>query len=164
MMRSAPGVSLLFFASAIAFAGWGVVERNFVRENSFAASSEKDAATTPNTRAERIAEFAQNWRPEPQFDFAFNALDPSFEITASTESAFNPSDDYWGLPRDAGYELVSAYCSACHSLNIVMQQKATAERWDEILDWMVETQGMARLKPEDRRLVHDYLSAHFSSK
>ncbi len=120
-------------------------------------------AATPNTRAGRIAEFAKNWAREPQYNFAFNALDPSFEIAASADSVFDPSDDYWGLPRDAGYELVSANCSACHSLSIVMQQKATAQRWDEILDWMVETQGMARLNPEDRTLIHTYLSTHFSS-
>lgn len=163
MMRSAPGISLLFFVSAIAFVGWGAAERKFARQNISVSASEKDTAT-PGTRAERIAEFAQNWDPEPQYDFAFNALDPSFEIAASADSVFDPSDDYWGLPRDVGYELVSAYCSACHSLSIVMQQKATPERWDEILDWMVETQGMARLNPEDRTAIHAYLSAHFSSQ
>jgi hypothetical protein len=162
-MRSAPGISLLFFASAIAFVGWGVAERKFSRQNGSAISSENDATTPSSTRTERIAEFAQNWAAEPQYDFIFNALDPSFEIAASADSAFDPSDDYWGLPRDAGYELVSANCSACHSLNIVMQQTATAQRWDEILDWMVETQGMARLSPEDRTSIHAYLSAHFSS-
>ncbi|NOX83874.1 MAG: hypothetical protein GXP06_13010 [Alphaproteobacteria bacterium] len=163
-MRSAPGISLLFFASAIAFVGWGATERKFARQNTSASASEKDATATPSTRTERIAEFAQNWRPEPQYDFAFNALDPSFEIAASADSVFDPSDDYWGLPRDTGYELVSANCSACHSLSIVMQQTATAERWDEILDWMVETQGMARLNDDDRKQIHDYLSTHFSSQ
>ncbi len=163
MMRSAPGVSLLFFASAVAFAGWGVAERKLSSQNSFATSPKADAAATHATRASRIAAFAQNWDPEPQYDVHFNALDPSFEIAAAAESVFNPSDDYWGLPRDGGYELVSAYCSACHSLSIVMQQKATAGRWNEILDWMVDTQGMARLNPEDRTTVHAYLSAHFSS-
>ncbi len=164
MMRSAPGISLLFFASAIAFVGWGVAERKLSRQNGFAILSENDATTTSSTRAEQIAKLAQNWGPEPQYDFTFNALDPSFEIAASADSVFDPSDDYWGLPRDAGYKLVSAYCSACHSLSIVMQQKATAQRWDEILDWMVETQGMARLNDDDRKQVHDYLSTHFSSQ
>ncbi len=163
MMRSAPGVSLLFFASAIVFIGWGGAERKFTRQNSFALSSEKGAAATLNTRAERIADFVQSWGPEPQYSVHFNALDPSFEMTARAARIFNPSDDYWGLPRDEGYELVSAYCSACHSLNIVMQQKATAERWNEILDWMVETQGMARLNQEDQSVIHTYLSTHFSS-
>ncbi len=163
-MRSPPGISLLFFASAVAFVGWGAAERKISRQDISASVSEKGATTTPNTRAEKIAEFVQNWDPEPQYDFAFNALDPQFEIAVSTESLFDPSDDYWGLPRDAGYELVSTYCGACHSLSIVMQQKATAGRWDEILDWMVETQGMARLNDDDRKQVHDYLSAHFSSQ
>lgn len=65
------------------------------------------------------------------------------------------------LPEGEGRDEVEAYCSACHSLQIVVQQKGlTRERWDELLDWMVEEQGMAALDEEDHKLVLNYLSEY----
>ncbi|MEP1231559.1 MAG: hypothetical protein ABJG88_12870 [Litorimonas sp.] len=108
---------------------------------------------------------ADEWRKTPSYIVTFNALDPSYEVTTSTNSLFDPSDDYFGLPRDnqKTFELVEAYCTACHSLSIVMQQKATPERWEELLDWMEKKQGMQKLPPEDEMLILEYLSTHFSS-
>lgn len=126
-------------------------------------------ATTTNSltssQKRRIAAFANDWSTSPSYDVDFNALDPSYKTISVTDSLFDPSDDFWGLPRDdkGAYELVDAYCSACHSLSIVMQQRATPERWQELLIWMEEKQGMAKLPNEDEELVLDYISTHFST-
>ena len=73
------------------------------------------------------------------------------------------SDEYGGLPAGEGVDLTYYLCGACHSIQLVTQQRVTRARWDYLLDWMVEKQGMAPLPPEDRTVVLDYLSRHFSS-
>lgn len=94
---------------------------------------------------------------------SFNALDPLVKrSTVALVSGFDPADDYWGLPRTPGYEEVDAYCSGCHSLSIVMQQRVTGERWESLIKWMVDKQGMPPLSEEEDELVKAYLARHFS--
>ena len=73
----------------------------------------------------------------------------------------NPADPFAGLPAGKGQVETFAFCSACHSLMIVKQQKLSREDWQETLEWMVEEQGMDELPPEAESLVLDYLSLHF---
>jgi len=114
----------------------------------------------------RAAKHAKTWSPIPSYTADFNALDPSYKVASVSDSLFDPSDDYWGLPRDdkGAFELVDAYCTACHSASIVMQQRATPERWKELLIWMEEKQGMATMPAEDEALVLEYIGTHFISK
>ncbi len=156
-----PRVSLLFFLVAIAFPIWA--GRSSHSPNDAPKFAEHDAESSSTTRAARIAMMLESSSTTPDLSFTYNALDPTFQSAALQDSLFNPADDYWGLPRDPGYEEVAAYCSACHSLRIVMQQRATPARWRELLVWMVEKQGMAPLDPDQRKLVQDYLGTHFSS-
>ena len=122
---------------------------------------------TPLTAAQRarIAQYAKDWPENPAYDTDFNALDPSYKVAELSNSLFDPIDDYWGLPRDdkEAYELVDAYCTACHSASIVMQQRATPERWKELLVWMEQTQGMAKIPDEDEVLILEYIGTHFST-
>ena len=67
-----------------------------------------------------------------------------------------------GLPEGEGRDTVSAICSGCHSLRLVKQQGMSRKRWDHLLDWMVEKQGMPELDPETRDTVLDYLAENFS--
>ncbi len=69
--------------------------------------------------------------------------------------------DYDGLPPGAGREDVFVQCSTCHSLRLVMQQRLSRERWEEILEWMVEEQGMAALSYPEQDRILDYLGTHF---
>lgn len=52
-------------------------------------------------------------------------------------------------------------CTACHSERIVAQQGLTRERWDELLDWMVEEHEMEPIEADARATILDYLGAHY---
>ena len=67
-----------------------------------------------------------------------------------------------GLPEDVGRDEVEAYCGACHSLRLVVQQGLSRPAWEETLQWMVDEQEMEPLEAEDYKLVLDYLSKHIS--
>ena len=69
-------------------------------------------------------------------------------------------DEYFGLPEDAGRDEVIAYCGACHSMKLVVQQGLTRQVWAELLVWMYEEQEMAPLEPREEKLVLDYLAEH----
>lgn len=70
---------------------------------------------------------------------------------------------YGVLVAKPGVEETYAYCTPCHSERIVAQQGLTREGWDELLDWMVDEQGMAPIASPDRSTVLDYLSAHYGT-
>ena len=73
------------------------------------------------------------------------------------------ADDDFGAdwPAGAGREETGYACIACHSLAIVKQQGLSREDWDDLLDWMIEEQGMAELETDERSLILDYLAEHF---
>lgn len=47
-----------------------------------------------------------------------------------------------GMVADTGVAEVIQNCGACHSLDLVKQNRATAEGWKEIITWMQETQKL----------------------
>ncbi len=65
------------------------------------------------------------------------------------------------MPDHPGKEEVFYTCSACHSINLVEQQRLSRRSWDEVLEWMVEEQGMDELEPDERELILSYLSTAF---
>lgn len=69
-------------------------------------------------------------------------------------------DESVGLPEDSGLEEVVAYCGACHSMKLVVQQGLSRGDWAELLEWMYDEQGMAELEPDEETLVLDYLAKH----
>jgi cytochrome c len=64
-------------------------------------------------------------------------------------------------PAGPGQAEAGQLCNSCHSLAIVKQQGLPRDSWDDLLDWMVEEQGMAEQSPERRELILDYLATHF---
>lgn len=109
-----------------------------------------------------IEAMAANWSGEIDFGALYSALAPSASPEqAALSSAFDPADDYWGLPRTPGFETVAAWCGACHSLALVMQQNQPAEGWDRLLSWMVEVQGMPAPKADERAELVSYLAREF---
>lgn len=125
-----------------------------------AKRSSKTAATIQSERS--YAELIETWQTDPSFEVSFQALTP-FAVQGANEvrAVFDENDDYWGLPRTEGFELVDLYCSACHSLQVVMQQRATYGRWKSTLEWMVDKQNMPPLPAEDEGVILTYLAEHF---
>lgn len=65
-----------------------------------------------------------------------------------------------GVAAHEGREEVVAYCGACHSLKLVTQQRLPRYRWEELMVWMHEKQGMPKLPEEEEQLIVDYLAEH----
>lgn len=110
---------------------------------------------------ERAKTMANSWQAAVIYTVPYDVLNPNRSAQSSVNALFDPSDDYWGLPRSEGYELVDANCTGCHSVQIVMQQQATEARWDELLTWMVEKQNMPELLPDERDSIVKYLATEF---
>ncbi|MFC3125539.1 hypothetical protein ACFOD4_10735 [Pseudoroseomonas globiformis] len=68
------------------------------------------------------------------------------------------------LPAGDGREETFTNCTACHSTAIIRRSGLTRERWDALIDWMVEKQNMAPLQPETRVLIVDYLAGAFPGR
>ncbi|MEQ1932068.1 MAG: hypothetical protein ABL957_16260 [Parvularculaceae bacterium] len=146
-----PALSVLVFAAAAAFLASPLAWRGRPGETRLLRASPPNSAGRLSAASAGI-----------DFSPTYFALDPSAPIDAPVErAAFNPADAYGGLPQTDGYELVAARCAACHSLNVVMQQRLPQERWDYLLTWMSESKGMPALVAEDRRTVLDYLVRNF---
>ena len=69
--------------------------------------------------------------------------------------------DFGVLVAAEGAEETHAYCTACHSERIVAQQGLTREDWEELLEQMVEENGMNPIEEPDLGRVLSYLAAHY---
>lgn len=66
-----------------------------------------------------------------------------------------------GLIVDEGVLEVSRTCGACHSLNLVTQNRADREGWKDIIVWMQETQKLWDLG-ETEPIILDYLAKNYA--
>lgn len=80
-----------------------------------------------------------------------------------TAPASAGDDNFGGLPPGPGRDEVFAICDACHSIKLVTQQGLSREVWNDILDYMIEEQGMAALDPTERALILEYLAKNFGA-
>lgn len=72
-----------------------------------------------------------------------------------------PAETADALPAGHGREDTFAACTACHSTAIIRRSGLSRERWDALMDWMVEKQGMNPLDPDQRVVIVDYLAGAF---
>ena len=84
-----------------------------------------------------------------------------FEADRAVAAIVNSPED---MPEGEGRDTVFYMCSACHSMAIVTQQGLSRKRWADVLDWMVEEQGMAELDDVTRNEILDYLAAHYDKE
>lgn len=80
---------------------------------------------------------------------------------AGLEALPDPFGPDW--PDGPGRAETGALCNACHSLDIVRQQRLPRLRWEKLLTWMTEEQGMPAQNPATLELMLDYLEAHFGA-
>ena len=121
-------------------------------------------------RADLIVWLALN-SPAP-VDFASGRADPEpnpgAEGGEDAEAGAVPATPRPARPYDLGIlvggdgaEETHAYCTVCHSERIVAQQGLTRADWEELLEQMVEENGMNPIEEPDRSRVLTYLATHY---
>ena len=70
-------------------------------------------------------------------------------------------DKATGFVLDADTPMVIAQCTSCHSSKLVLQYRADADGWRELLVWMREEQGMWEMPPEVETRVVNYLARYY---
>ena len=82
---------------------------------------------------------------------------------AVPQAALDAEEPWYPLPDGEGVMEVYYACNACHSLRTVTNVRYSRAVWDDLLDWMVEEQGMPEFRDsEERQLVLDYLATHLA--
>lgn len=111
-------------------------------------------------------------RPDPMRMVAaqntpVSAIDPMVALRAPTGQPKDgpaASEEFGGMPDAPGAEDTFYQCTACHSTEIIKQQRITDARWDDLWVWMIEKQGMIDADPETKDLIMNYLKTYFSSE
>ena len=65
-----------------------------------------------------------------------------------------------GLKEDQGLMTVVAHCTACHSAQLVIQNRMNKERWNATIRWMQETQNLWDLG-DNQEIIVDYLVRNY---
>lgn len=72
------------------------------------------------------------------------------------------TDPASGLIRAEGWELVIAHCSACHSINLVRQNRGDGAHWLKLIRWMQDKHNLWDLGPAEEPIVA-YLAEHYAA-
>jgi cytochrome c len=89
----------------------------------------------------------------------FGATKPAEDGTAEVA---DDEPEFGVLYVADGVEPTYYACTPCHSEMIVAQQGLSRVHWEELLEWMVEEQGMNEIEEPDRTAILDYLAEHYS--
>lgn len=65
-----------------------------------------------------------------------------------------------GLKDGEGLMTVVAHCTACHSAQLVIQNRMSKERWNATIRWMQETQNLWDLG-DSQEVIVDYLVKNY---
>lgn len=92
--------------------------------------------------------------------------DPMRPAAKPSEDQARPegNPELGGLPDAPGAEETFYLCSACHTIELVKQQRLTDGRWDYLWNWMITEQGMPEQDDETREAILGYLKEYFSSE
>jgi len=93
---------------------------------------------------------------------AFSRAATAAAVIAAVAShgADKPLDPKTGLAIDKGFEIVSAWCTACHSATLITQTGMTRAQWLETIRWMQDTQGLWDLGEREDEIL-DYLARNY---
>jgi len=70
-------------------------------------------------------------------------------------------DEDTGLIIADGYEVVKNNCRGCHSMSIVLQNRADYETWQSTIRWMQKKQGLWKIPEEQEKRLFTYLSKNY---
>ena len=96
--------------------------------------------------------------PPPALPLIAGLLATVMNLGAAGEVAVPVSQER-ALPDGKGIEKVRLHCALCHGLELVADQRLSRADWARVVDRMIEFG--ARMEPEDRRDVLDYLTTVF---
>lgn len=65
-----------------------------------------------------------------------------------------------GLKEGEGLMTVVAHCTACHSAQLITQNRMNKERWNATIRWMQETQNLWELG-ENQEVIVNYLVENY---
>lgn len=65
-----------------------------------------------------------------------------------------------GLKKGEGLTMVIAHCTACHSAEVIIQNRMNEERWNATIKWMQETQNLWDLG-ENQKVIVNYLVKNY---
>jgi hypothetical protein len=68
------------------------------------------------------------------------------------------------LAEGEGRSETFAYCTACHDTALIRRSAFSRERWDDLMDWMVDKHGMNPVEGEFRATIVDYLARHYGPR
>ncbi len=86
----------------------------------------------------------------------------AFGAGSEAETEVEEEPEFGLMYMAEGVETTYFSCIGCHSERIIIQQGLTRDGWADMLDWMVEEQGMGELDEIDTKEILDYLSAHYN--
>ncbi len=66
------------------------------------------------------------------------------------------------LEPGAGSELVAAHCGACHSLNLVTQNRGDRDHWTKLIRWMQAEHNLWDLGAAEEDIL-SYLASHYGA-
>ena len=122
--------------------------------------------SSPDDRADLIAWLNRNSPAPADFDSeraggrnAANAVGAGGGDASAPWPA--PPPELGVLVNGEGAEETHAYCTVCHSERIVVQQGLTRADWEELLEQMVEENGMNPIEEPDLGRVLAYLATHY---
>ncbi|KEA64777.1 putative periplasmic protein [Marinobacterium lacunae] len=78
--------------------------------------------------------------------------------------AWAETDPDTGFVIAPGWETVKNNCTACHSSKLVTQNAGSRNRWQYVIRWMQETQGLWQFPAETEKTILDYLTEHYGPK
>ncbi len=103
----------------------------------------------------------------PSIEFSSQEGEKKEQVPSPEELEFNKIENgvhvRSGLVADENYELVLNNCGSCHSYKLVTQNRNDAAGWQEVIDWMQETQKLWDLGENEEKIIA-YLAKNYGAK
>ena len=92
-------------------------------------------------------------------DLATDSRFQPAEVDTTHHTSLDPES---GLVAEGEYLIVRGTCTACHSANLILQNRMTRDDWLKSIRWMQKTQGLWELPADLEGKILDYLGKHYA--